>query len=235
MMLDGFIGIRRPARGLTPRVGEDGPMQAVPYPLPKRLTDKVVSGALIVLLLPVFAAIWLATALDMLFSRRDRGSWFYRERRVSRKGAFDLLKFRTLREDALREMRAHDGWARQYEADPGNLTWAGRHLLKPWYLDELPQLFNVLLGDMSLVGPRPWPVSAVAQQMKQGHDYRTHAQAGLTGPSQVAKGGPETGPALDLRYLEACRRWSSWHLVRYDLGLLLESIRVVLRREGLRN
>jgi lipopolysaccharide/colanic/teichoic acid biosynthesis glycosyltransferase len=210
-------------------------LQAVPYPLLKRLTDKAVSAALIVLLSPVFAVIWLAAVLDMLLSPGDRGPLLYRERRVSRGREFDLLKLRALREDALREMRDRGGWARQYEANPDNLTWVGRHLLKPWYLDELPQLVNVLLGDMSLVGPRPWPVAAVDEQVRQGHDYRTRALAGLTGPSQVEKGGPETGPGLDLAYLEACRRWSSWHLVGYDLALLLRSLRVMVRRDGLRN
>ncbi len=71
----------------------------------------------------------------MIVSRDDRGGFFYREPRISRGRPFGLLKFRTLRRDALDQMRADDGHARLYEADPANLTWAGRRLLKPWYLD----------------------------------------------------------------------------------------------------
>src|SRR3954447_20396386 len=90
---------------------------------------------------------------DMACSRRDRGGFLYCEPRISRGRPFGLLKFRTLRRTALEQMRLDGGHARLYEADSNNLTWAGRHLLKPWYLDELPQLLNILRGDLSLVGP----------------------------------------------------------------------------------
>ena len=114
----------------------------------------------------------------MLVSPADRGSVFYREARVSRGRTFDLLKFRTLRADVL---VAAGGHARPLEHDPDNLTWSGRRFLKPWYLDELPQLLNVLHGDLSLVGPRPWPPELVERQVADGDDYRTRILAGLTG------------------------------------------------------
>ena len=133
----------------------------VPYPLPKQILDRTVAAALLVATAPLFAGGCLAMGADMALSRRDRGPWLYRERRISRGREFDLLKFRTLRREALEGQAGHESHARLLEADPENLTWAGRVLLKPWYLDELPQLVNVLRGDMSLVGPRPWPASMV--------------------------------------------------------------------------
>src|SRR4051794_36608305 len=102
---------------------------------------------------------------DMACSRRDRGAFLYREPRISRGRPFGLLKFRALRRAALEQMRREGGHARLYEADSNNLTWAGRRLLKPWYLDELPQLLNVVRGDLSLVGPRPWPPDMVRRQV----------------------------------------------------------------------
>jgi lipopolysaccharide/colanic/teichoic acid biosynthesis glycosyltransferase len=172
-------------------------------------------------------------AVDMLISRRDRGGFFYRESRISRGRLFGLLKFRTLRRDVLDEMRTNRGHARLYEADSANLTWAGRRLLKPWYLDEVPQLLNVLLGDISLVGPRPWPPEMVERQVADGRDYRNRILAGLTGPAQVTKGEGIPYEDLDSRYLECSRTLSSWALARYDLRILWRTLVVVARGEGL--
>jgi len=121
------------------------------------------------------------------------------------------------------------------ESDSANLTWAGRRILKPWYLDELPQLFNVLRGDMSLVGPRPWPPSMVRNQLAKGYDYRNHITAGWTGPAQVQKGITEPAgyAELDLAYVEACRTRSGMRLVRFDLGILWRTVKVMARGEGL--
>jgi lipopolysaccharide/colanic/teichoic acid biosynthesis glycosyltransferase len=172
-------------------------------------------------------------AIDAIASPRDRGGFFYREPRISRGRVFGLLKFRTLRRDVLDQMRIADGHARLYEADPDNLTWTGRWLLKPWYLDEVPQLLNVLRGDMSLVGPRPWPPEMVRRQVAEGRDYRNRIPAGLTGPAQVTKGEAIPFEDLDVLYLERCTRLSSWALVRYDLQILWRTMLVIARREGL--
>jgi len=200
----------------------------IPYPLPKRIVDKVISAAVLVLFAPVLLVIVAAMSFDALASRGDRGSFLYREPRISGGRTFDLLKFRTLRMDV-----AADGHARLREADPANLTWAGRRILKPWYLDELPQLLNVLHGDISLVGPRPWPPQLVEQQVAGGRDYRLRIVAGLTGPAQVSKGSTQLYADLDERYVDAYHRLSARALVRHDLGILRQTIRVLARGEGL--
>jgi lipopolysaccharide/colanic/teichoic acid biosynthesis glycosyltransferase len=172
-------------------------------------------------------------AVNMTVSPADRGSFFYREPRVSRGRLFGLLKFRTLKRDVLDQMRGADSHARPYEADPDNLTWTGRRLLKPWYLDEMPQLLNVLRGDMSLVGPRPWPPEMVRRQVAEGRDYRNRILAGLTGPAQVTKGEGIPFEDLDSLYLERYDSLSSWGLVRYDLQILWQTVVVIARGEGL--
>jgi len=211
---------------------------ATPDPLrrgAKRLLDLAIVVPLTVVLAPVFVGVWLAMAVNMLGCRRDRGRWLYRERRVSRGREFDLLKFRTLRTEALDRMRSDASHARMYEDDAANLTWAGRRVLKPWYLDELPQLANVLRGQMTLVGPRPWPPSMVADQVAKGFDYRLHVTSGWTGPAQVSKGRRvATFTELDLTYVERLRSAGTWALVRGDLEILRETVRTVLRGEGLR-
>jgi lipopolysaccharide/colanic/teichoic acid biosynthesis glycosyltransferase len=198
------------------------------------LTDKALAALLILLTSPVALVAYAAMAIDMLFVPCDRGPFLYRERRISRGREFDLLKLRMLRVDVLTGLGADD-YVRLPEADQANLTRAGR-LLKRWYLDELPQLVNILRGDISLVGPRPWPVAMVRQQVAEGYDYRNLVQAGWTGPAQVTKGTPDpaTYAVLDIAYVESCRTWTAPRLVRYDLGILLRTAQVILRGQGLR-
>lgn len=204
------------------------------YPAAKSAEDKVVALTLVILLAPLYALAYGAMVLGKLRYRADRGPWLYRERRISRGREFDLLKLRTLRRDVLERMedKAH---ARQYEADESNLTWAGRRVLKPWYLDELPQLLNVLRGDMSLVGPRPWPPSMVADQVERGLTYRNEVMAGWTGPAQVRKGVTESSgyAELDLDYVEGLRS-SGAAVVLRDVGILWQTAKVMARGEGLR-
>jgi lipopolysaccharide/colanic/teichoic acid biosynthesis glycosyltransferase len=204
------------------------------YPTPKRVLDVSVSLFLIVVFAPVFAFLFVAMGVDMLRCSRDRGPWLYREARISRGREFDLLKFRTLRRDALAGMTETEH-ARMLEADTSNLTWAGRRVLKPWYLDELPQLWNVLRGDMSLVGPRPWPPPMVAAQVANGFAYRNEFVAGWTGPVQVRKGVAEPAryTALDVAYVDHCRSASSARLVQADIALLWRTVRAIARGEGL--
>ena len=206
------------------------------YPPAKQVLDKTISLALLIVLTPVFALLFVAMGLDMIFRRGDRGPWIYRERRISRGHEFELLKFRTLRRDVLERMADTESHARLHEADEASLTWAGRRLLKPWYLDELPQIWNVLHGDMSLVGPRPWPPSMVANQVANGFTYRNDFIAGWTGPAQVEKGVIESAgyAILDDAYVERCHASSALRIVRSDLGILRRTVGVMARGEGLR-
>jgi lipopolysaccharide/colanic/teichoic acid biosynthesis glycosyltransferase len=196
----------------------------------KRAFDVVIAGALLILLSPLELLALAAMTVDMAVETRDRGSFLYREPRISRGETFDLLKLRTLREEVLAQAVGH---ARLLELDAGNLTWAGRRILKPWYLDELPQLWNVVRGDISLVGPRPWPPALVERQVAEGHDYRTRVTAGLTGPAQVSKGSGRAYLELDLDYVEALERLTGWQIVGRDLRILRRTIGVLARGEGL--
>lgn len=206
------------------------------YPTAKRVLDASIALVLIVVLSPVIAIVLVAMALTMIAKAEDRGSFLYREKRISRGREFDLFKFRTLRRGALRTQTDGEAHARLLESDAANLTWAGQHVLKPWYLDELPQLLNILRGEMSLVGPRPWPPSLVRRQVSEGRDYRMIVAAGWTGPAQVQKGvaEPSDYAELDLSYVARCESWSGLRLAWYDLGILWQTVKLMARGEGLR-
>jgi lipopolysaccharide/colanic/teichoic acid biosynthesis glycosyltransferase len=191
-----------------------------------------VSGVLLVSLAPVWALVVGAMTLDMMRCPADRGPLLYREPRVSRGRTFHLLKFRTLRASVLARAAGH---VRLLEVERENLTWAGRRVLKPMYLDELPQLVNVLRGEMSLVGPRPWPPELVERQVARGVDYRLRVSAGWTGPAQVMKGRETDFESVDRAYVELLESASAWDLVRHDLRVLWRTLATMLRGEGLAN
>lgn len=210
-------------------------LEPVPYPTEKRILDRAGGAALALAASPLFAAAATAITLDHVRHPSARGRWFVRERRISRGREFELLKFRVLREDVMAEVAAQAGNARVWEGDAANLTWSGA-LLKRWYLDELPQLWNIVRGDISLVGPRPWPRPMVGAQVSRGFDYRLRVMAGWTGPAQASKGAADADfQASDLAYVEATRRLSGWQLVRLDLAVLRETLGTMLRGEGLAN
>jgi putative colanic acid biosynthesis UDP-glucose lipid carrier transferase len=174
--------------------------------LAKRLLDLAVSGLLIVVLSPVLMLVALAILLD------SRGPLLFAQRRTGLNGVtFPILKFRSMHvlEDGDNVVQAVDGDAR--------VTRVGRFLRK-LSLDELPQLFNVLAGDMSLVGPRP---HAVAHDTHYGaaisnYAVRFQAKPGITGWAQVngARGATPT-----LAHMQARIDLDAWYVRNASLAL----------------
>jgi len=186
----------------------------------KRTFDLVLSALALAVLAPLFAVIAAAVKLT------SRGPVIYRQARVGRDGReFAMLKFRTMRADA--EAASGPVWAQ--EDDP-RTTPVGR-LLRRWSLDELPQFWNVLCGDMSLVGPRPERQVFVEQFSQELPRYfeRHRVKSGLTGWAQVhgLRGNTsiEDRTLYDLHYVE---NWSIW----LDLRILLMTVNHVLRGEN---
>ena len=192
----------------------------------KRTLDVVFSLCAAPIAIPLLAALALLVKLD------SRGPAFYRANRIGRKGRkFCCWKLRTMvsNADAMKEeLRARNqrsGPFFKLSFDP-RITRIGRFLRKS-SLDELPQIWNVLLGDMSLVGPRPHPVDDY-ERYKLEHRRRLAVRPGITGLWQVkARRDPsfDLNMALDLAYIE---NWSLW----LDLKILLKTIPVVLKGTG---
>jgi exopolysaccharide biosynthesis polyprenyl glycosylphosphotransferase len=184
----------------------------------------VVAGALtLVFLGPLIAAIALAIRLD------SRGPVFFRQPRVGRDGRhFSIFKFRSMVTDAddqkerLRVLNEAGDGLFKITDDP-RVTRTGRFLRRT-SLDELPQLFNVLRGEMSLVGPRPLVIDEDA--LVVGLDRsRLHLTPGMTGPWQVLGTRVPMQEMVGIDYLYVAN-WSLW----LDLKLLLRTARHVLRR-----
>jgi exopolysaccharide biosynthesis polyprenyl glycosylphosphotransferase len=192
----------------------------------KRTFDLAVSGLLLLLLSPVLAVSALLVKLS------SRGPVIFRSYRPGIGGElFACFKFRTMYTDAeqrqadLESLNEASGPLFKIRRDP-RLTPVGR-FLRRWSLDELPQLLNVVRGDMSLVGPRPLPERDF-EQLEEWHKKRYLVLPGLTGLWQVS-GRSELDfddlVRLDFLYLE---RWS----VGLDLAILLKTVPAVLSKRG---
>jgi exopolysaccharide biosynthesis polyprenyl glycosylphosphotransferase len=205
--------------------------------LVKRVADVFVAATALILLAPV----WLIAAL--LIKLDSRGPVLYRQERVGMDGrVFLFLKFRTMRTDS--DDREHREYQRKYiagqpdtnlgdesrpvykmRADP-RVTRVGR-FLRRLSLDELPQLLNVLRGDMSVVGPRP-PIPYEVEAYALRHRRRLDMKPGLTGLWQVSGRNRlsfEEMVRLDLYYIE---NWSLW----LDLKIILRTLPVMLRGDA---
>lgn len=169
--------------------------------------------------------------LGVIVKVQDGGAAFYRRRVVGRKGEFDAFKLRTMRVDADFILNSNPQWEAEYRKnfklknDP-RLTRAGR-VLRRWSLDELPQLFNVLHGEMSLVGPR---MITRAELEKYGsfQNLLLSAKSGLTGYWQVSGRQDlsyEERVKMDVFYIQ---NWSLW----FDFKILIKTVGAVLKREG---
>lgn len=192
----------------------------------KRLLDIVLTLNILLLIWPFLLLIAAAVALG------SPGPVFFVQRRVGLGGTtFGMIKFRSMYRDAearraaLEALSDRDGICLKIRHDP-RITPVGR-VLRRWSLDELPQLFNVLRGEMSLVGPRPALVEEVAVYPERAH-LRHRVKPGITGFWQVsgrADIGFEDMIELDLDYV---RRVS----VRTDLWVLLRTVSAVLSGRG---
>ena len=215
----------RPVAGL-PLLQVDHPELAGGKQVIKAVFDRAVAGLALILLAPLFAVIAVAIRLD------DQGPVFFRQTRVGLDGrTFKLCKFRTMVVDAeqrlaqLEALNEGAGVLFKMRRDP-RVTKVGAWLRR-WSLDELPQLFNVLSGDMSLVGPRP----ALPREVARYGDHmrrRLVVKPGITGLWQVSgrSGLPwEEAFRLDLRYVD------NWSLA-LDLQILWKTWSAVIHGSG---
>jgi lipopolysaccharide/colanic/teichoic acid biosynthesis glycosyltransferase len=181
----------------------------------KRMLDLILAGSALVLLLPLLALIGLAVRFS------SEGPVLFRQDRLGKDGVpFRIMKFRTMRQNAP-DVRNSDGSAHSSDSDP-RVTALGR-LLRRTSLDELPQLWNVVCGEMSLVGPRPDQLDQL-RYYSAAERRKLAVRPGITGLAQIRGRNSipwETRKQLDCEYVE---RWS----LALDLSILFKTIPYVL-------
>jgi exopolysaccharide biosynthesis polyprenyl glycosylphosphotransferase len=192
----------------------------------KRVFDVVFSVLALIVIAPLLLVIAIAVKLD------SPGPAFYKSERIGKKGrVFHCIKFRTMVQDAdqrradVMHMNERDGVLFKISNDP-RITRLG-HFLRKYSLDEFPQFFNVLKGEMSIVGPRP-PIASEVKEYKLSHLRRLDVMPGITGLWQVqGRQDPSFASyvSLDVTYIDT---WSIW----LDFKIILRTVGVVFAGTG---
>jgi len=209
--------------------------QPVGVDLLKAAFDRGLAALVFLLTSPLFALAALSIWLDGLGWPEDRGPIFHRETRVSAGHTFSLFKFRTMQVSAIQEARQQGLTVKYLERENRGHTRVG-HYLRRWYLDELPQVINILRGEMSWVGPRPPAPFEYERELSEGNVRKRLARAGLVGLQQANKGrtqGFDEEIALDYEYVAQVRTMSPPRRLVYDISILLRTLRVLFEGKGL--
>ena len=185
----------------------------------KRTLDCIIALGTLIIFSPLFALIYI------LIKAEDGSPVIFKQERIGRKGKpFHILKFRSMTVDANRDENELFSLEQN-----DNLTRVGK-FLRRWRLDEIPQFFNILIGDMSLVGPRPEMMANVARYKMNlpSFVYREKMKAGLTGYAQIEgryNTSAEDKLMLDMMYIESFSIW-------LDVKLILRTFTVLLKKDS---
>ncbi len=213
-------------------------LRPVPLPWLKRCFDLAFAMTLITFSAPIFILAFAGIFLEHLLRGRPRGSLFYTETRVSQGRAFDFRKFNIFKPGVIEDMRRQGRFihTKNLEQDGRSLSVVGT-ILQRTYLDELPQLFSILLGDMTVVGPRPRNLEIYEQGLAKGEYFRGVLKAGLTGMVQSQKDLPgltmDKQASMDQEYLDFQRSHGAWQLFRLDLRLIRRTVLLMAKAKGL--
>jgi lipopolysaccharide/colanic/teichoic acid biosynthesis glycosyltransferase len=197
--------------------------------------DKMAGGALLLLAAPILLLLKIAYMVEGLLLPENRGPLIFSYNAVSAGKVFPKYKIRLIKCKYIEPVGAARGDWIAYSAEwtPESRTYVGR-FVKKFYLDELPQFYSVLRGDMSIVGPRPLAVVHFDRDRQQGNVTRFLIRGGLLGLGHIMKGTPEMGnPVYEYEYIDQYLKRSSFGLLMLDLKIMWRGILVILRGKGL--
>jgi lipopolysaccharide/colanic/teichoic acid biosynthesis glycosyltransferase len=202
--------------------------------LSKVMFDKVMAVILLALSLPIFLLLKIAYVIEGLFIAENKGPLFFyyhaiSEGRVFRKYKIRLIKMKYIDPEGAKR---HEWIAYSAEWTTSSRTYVGR-FVKKFYLDELPQFYSVLKGDMSIVGPRPLSVMHYERDLKQGNVSRKLLRGGMLGLGHIKKGTSHMGDAqFEYEYIHQMLTRSSFSLLGLDLLIIWRGILLMLKGGG---
>ena len=209
--------------------------EPLPERLPKLIFDKLVAGLLLLAAAPFLLLLKIAYVLEGWLIPENKGPMFFSYNAVSAGKVFPKYKIRLIKEKYIDQEGAKRGdWiAFSAEWTPDSRTYVGQ-FAKKFYLDELPQFYSVLRGDMSIVGPRPLAVVHYERDLAQGNVTRFLIKGGLLGLGHINKGTPEMGnPVYEYQYIDQYMRLTPLQLLWLDLTIIARGVKVILQGKGL--
>ena len=207
-------------------------------PMPSRFFklafDKLVAVVLLAFSLPVLILLKIAYVIEGILIPENKGPMLFYYWGVSQGKKIKKWKLRLIKTKYIEPEGSsrHDWIAFSAEWTPESRTIVGA-FVKKWYLDELPQFWSVLIGDMSIVGPRPLSVLHYERDKAQGNVVRSLLKGGLLGLGHINKGTEEMGNSIyEYEYVEQYQNRSSFGLLRLDLWIIWKGIIVILKGGG---
>jgi lipopolysaccharide/colanic/teichoic acid biosynthesis glycosyltransferase len=200
----------------------------------KVLFDKLISGSLLVISLPILFLIKLAYLTEGMLIPENKGPMLFYYWGVSGGRKIKKWKIRLIKTKYIEPIGAvrHDWIAFSAEWTKDSRTHVGE-FVKKWYLDELPQFWSVLIGDMSIVGPRPLSVMHYERDKAQGNVGRFLLKGGLLGLGHINKGTAEMGNSLyEYEYIDEYLNRSSVGLLKLDLWIIWKGMIVIFKGGG---
>ena len=203
--------------------------------IPKYLFDKISAFFVLLIVIPLLMILKVAYIIEGLIIPENRGPMIFSYNAVSAGSVFKKYKIRLIKMRYIDQEGAKRGDWHAYTAEwsQDSRTYVGS-FVKKFYLDEMPQFYSVLKGDMSIVGPRPLAVHHYERDLKQGNVTRKLIKAGLIGLGHVLKGTPQMGEAIyEYEYIEQYLKSSSIGLFWLDMKIIFRGIIVILKGKGL--
>lgn len=200
----------------------------------KLVFDKLIALFFLSTTLPIIIFLKLAFIVEGFVIPENKGPMFFSYNAVSKGKVFPKYKIRLIKTKYIEPEGAKKGdWiAYSAEWNEDSRTYVGA-FVKKFYLDEIPQFWNVLRGDMSIVGPRPLAVIHYERDLAQGNITRKLLKGGLLGLGHIMKGKPEFGnPIYEYEYIDQYTKRSELGLLWLDLTIIWRGILLILKGGG---
>lgn len=207
----------------------------LPDRLPKLLFDKVLALCFLLLAAPVLLLVKIAYLVEGWLIPENRGAMFFSYNAMSQGRVIPKYKIRLIKTKFIDAEGAKRGdwYAHSAEWSQDSRTHVG-HFVKKFYLDELPQFYSILIGDMSFVGPRPLAVHHYERDRAQGNVTRFLLKGGLLGLGHVMKGTLQMGnPIYEYEYVDQYLKLSALGILWLDLTIIARGLKVVAQGKGL--